>query len=183
MAQNPSSSLLIQLTKLVDIACFDEYTTKIVETTLDRISKQLIGCNGGIPTNLEDIQSEFKNKLENTIENSSEMIDYNSIMFRRGQSDDKEKVRKILGGFDPSQSEAWKRIEELYGQKVKQPPLLEIINMICNHVGLHVSRHARRRKAVLIKWIHDNWKDIGQYLDYFVVDGDNVRQIKPLQSK
>ena len=178
MSTNQTTLLLSKLTKLVDISSSDEKITEIVQNTLQTISEAYLKTPVGVPEEIKAL-----NELEDPKSSPllSEFAKQKPIFMHKPQSDDKEKVKAILGDFDPNKSEAWLTLEENFGVNVKQPPLLEIAKIIGQHVHINVNRNARRRKSVLIKWYHDNWDVIKPYIKNFRVDDETVTLIQPLE--
>ena len=178
MSTNQTTLLLSKLTKLVDISSADEKLTEIVQNTLQNISEEYLKTPVGVP---EEIKALNESDDPNSSPLLSEFAKLKPVYIHKPQSDDKEKVKAILGDFDPNKSEAWLTLEECFGVNVKQPPLLEIAKIIGQHVHINVNRNARRRKSVLIKWYHDNWNALKPYIKHFQVDDETVTLIKPLE--
>lgn len=164
----------MRLSKLVDAASATQPTTESVLAFLDKTTKIIKNNNSMGSVGLQQIGTAMYPPIV--------IIPQPNIQ-QSSTSDDKEKVKKLLEGFEQENSEAWRTICNRFGSQVKQPPLLEIATMISNHFGITLGRQARRRKSVLIKWFHDNWGIISPEIDKFRVEEDAVHLVEPLSPK
>lgn len=159
-------ALLTKLTKLVDISSADDRIAAGVLKYFEELTLFFHKYPDTIPQDAIFPSLDLPNIPEENIAIEN--------LYNKPQSDDKAKVRQILSDFDPNKSEAWKTITDLFGHNIKQPPLLEIARIVAEHVGIAVTRQARRRKSVLIKWYDDNWSYIKPYINYFDVNEETV---------
>ena len=86
------------------------------------------------------------------------------------QNKEKERIAGRLNGFNPKDNEAWREIAKRFGSNIKQPELLSIAQVLANQANVKLDRDAKRRKSVLIKWFHENWPALQQYMEYVFLE-------------
>lgn len=86
------------------------------------------------------------------------------------ETDEKERVKKRIGGFNWKTSYVWKTLTSYFGGKVSHEELTSIAEILAVQSRVKLDRDARRRKAVLIKWYEENWGKISHFLQFIVLD-------------
>lgn len=75
-------------------------------------------------------------------------------------SDELIRIHEIVKGFNVNKSNAWIYLRSNYGEKLTQNDLIRIANIVSTYTGIKISRDAKRRKVVLLKWFDENWHQI-----------------------
>jgi hypothetical protein len=85
-------------------------------------------------------------------------------------SEECERVKKRVSGFDWKTSPAWIYLSETYGPKLKQDELVSIAEAVTPKINIKLDRDARRRKSVIVKWFQDHWLSIQPFLCRIILD-------------
>lgn len=75
-------------------------------------------------------------------------------------SDELLRVNQMVKGFNANRSIAWIYLRSNYGDKITHNELIRIAKIVSTYTGIKVSRDAKRRKVVLLKWFDENWQTI-----------------------
>lgn len=70
------------------------------------------------------------------------------------------RVNQLVQGFNANKSNAWIYLKSNYGDKITHNELIHIAKIVSVYTGIRVSRDAKRRKVVLLKWFDENWHAI-----------------------
>lgn len=100
----------------------------------------------------------------------------------RSQAIQKEYEKLLLEDklthFNPSTSEAWKKLTSKYGEKLNHAELKCLAQVISANLDIELSRETKRRKNMLIKWFDENlnkiWPFIEEHIEVEDVDGNFV---------
>ena len=84
--------------------------------------------------------------------------------------EERERVRRRVGGFDWKQSRVWRDLTAHFGPKVNHEELISIAELISKHANIKLDRDAKRRKVVLVKWFQEHWSMIQPLLGAIVLD-------------
>ena len=91
------------------------------------------------------------------------------------ETDEMERVKKRIQGFNYKNSYAWKTLSAKFGPKLAHEELMSIAELLLTQTKLVLDRDAKRRKAVLVKWFEENWDVIHGYLNYIILESDDSR--------
>ena len=86
------------------------------------------------------------------------------------ETDEMERVKRRIEGFNYKTSRAWKMLTYKYGSKLAHEELMSIAELLATRTNVILDRDAKRRKAVLVKWFEENWDIIQGYLNYIVLE-------------
>lgn len=75
----------------------------------------------------------------------------------RYAEEERERVKRRMGGFDWKTSIAWQELTAQFGNKLSHDELISIAELVSVHARLKLDRDAKRRKTVLIKWFQEHW--------------------------
>lgn len=89
------------------------------------------------------------------------------------ETDEMERVKRRIQGFNYKSSHAWKMLTAKYGPKLAHEELMSIAELLSAQVNINLDRDAKRRKAVLVKWFEENWDSIQGYLQYVILESDD----------
>lgn len=70
------------------------------------------------------------------------------------------RVSQLVQEFNVNKSNAWIYLRSNYGEKITHSDLIRIAKIVSSYTGIKVSRDAKRRKLVLLKWFDENWLTI-----------------------
>jgi hypothetical protein len=89
---------------------------------------------------------------------------------RRSISEERARIQRRVSGFDWANSLIWAHLQHAFGPRLNQNELVSIAELVSQRLRIKLDRDARRRKAVMIKWFHENWQFILPVLRYVVLD-------------
>ena len=89
------------------------------------------------------------------------------------ETDEMERVKRRIQGFNYKSSHAWKMLTAKYGPKLAHEELMSIAELLSAQVNINLDRDAKRRKAVLVKWFEENWDSIQGYLQYVILESED----------
>ncbi|EAY12996.1 hypothetical protein TVAG_077330 [Trichomonas vaginalis G3] len=75
-------------------------------------------------------------------------------------SDELVRINQLVKDFSVNKSNAWIYPRSTYGEKITHNELIRIAKIVSAYTGIKVSRDAKRRKVVLLKWFDENWASI-----------------------
>jgi hypothetical protein len=87
-------------------------------------------------------------------------------------SEEQDRIRRRLNGFNWKRSTVWHQLCNAYGPKLNQEELVSIADLVANHLNIKLDRDARRRKIVLLKWFDENWAAIQPLLHNIALESD-----------
>lgn len=89
------------------------------------------------------------------------------------ETDEMERVKRRIQGFNYKSSHAWKMLTAKYGPKLAHEELMSIAELLSAQVNINLDRDAKRRKAVLVKWFEENWEIIQGCLQFVILESDD----------
>jgi hypothetical protein len=92
--------------------------------------------------------------------------------FRKGVSEELERVQKRINGFNWRRSTAWRQLSKVFGPHLKQEELVSIAELIAKKLDIRLDRDARRRKIVMLKWFEENWVAVEPLLAAIVLENE-----------
>ena len=123
----------------------------ITEATFQTLIAQLLGK---IPWNSQLISFQSYYNLYNKNNIQKHELEINNSL----ECIDKKRILERLGSFKWKESIEWKEICKIYGKEPSKNQLLQWAHKISQNNSLNIDRDSKRRKSVLIKWFHENWK-------------------------
>ena len=91
---------------------------------------------------------------------------------------DRKKAQYRVDGFNPKESQVWKKIWTSFGKNLSKNELQSLAEVIASHFNLKLDREAKRRKEVLIKWFDENAEDVLKLLPYLEFQDNDGLPIK-----
>jgi len=82
---------------------------------------------------------------------------------------EKSRIEARLKGFEPSESIAWNKLEQKFGNQIKRNDLINLATVLSTIAQCDLDRDAKRRKSVLIRWFDENWFLIEKYIDRMIL--------------
>jgi hypothetical protein len=158
-----------------------EHITSVVENdpfkhdlAVALFSTLLAQLRGMIPLHFHAsyLPCSFDNKTT-VFPSKSDSVKAVSMLAARGDmGTDRQKVCRRIGDFEWHKSAEWEEICRRYGGDLLHKDLLAIAKVTAIKAGLPLDRDAKRRKNVLIKWFHEHWEILSEYLpEALPVDG------------
>ena len=183
MEGNESLNLWPRINQLIDIVCDNAQTTEIVAQQIKRFSQLLNQCDDTSILTFDSLKTENSPEEHNLLDensNNSEVrhpqfpqinltpVILNSII-HRNQSPEKERIKQKLAGFDPQTSLAVLYIHQQFGNDISHAKLTELARFASEQAHVMLDRDSKRRKSMLLKWFHDNWLKLSQYVQSFKI--------------
>lgn len=116
--------------------------------------------------NQQSVQPRKKSKYE-----IRKPIDLQYLL--ENETDEMERVKRRIHGFNYRNSEVWKILTDKYGPKLAHEELLSIAELLAAKTNITLDRDAKRRKAVLVKWFEENWDRIQGFLQFIILESED----------
>ena len=90
---------------------------------------------------------------------------------------EKIRISKRVENWDPENSEAWRQLQSIYGDRIQLRFLREIAEQLSDQLKIYLDRDAKRRKIVLIKWFEEHWEELNPLLRNWSISQGKIHQI------
>jgi hypothetical protein len=84
---------------------------------------------------------------------------------QRQLEDEKSWLATNMLGFDPIRSPAWLYLRQKIPGNLSKRELRSITKVLAKELDLFLGRNYSRRKTTMIKWIHDNFVQIHDFVE------------------
>jgi hypothetical protein len=73
-------------------------------------------------------------------------------------------LRDEMKGFEPFESEAWRFLTQLYGQKISKEEIISLGQVTATELKIELVREYKRRKETMIKWFQNHIDHVQPFL-------------------
>ena len=96
---------------------------------------------------------------------------------------EKVRISKRVENWTPENSEAWRQLQNIYGDRVQLRLLLDIAEKLSEQCNIPLDRDAKRRKIILIKWFEEHWAELSPLVGNWSISQGKIHRLNPVEEK